>query len=100
MTSLLTAPKRLLVGNPLRNERMGDTLLPKRIALPVFCSDPLSSNAYATEEILLVLSVGGASLLHLTPFIALGLFAVFWILQSAQKWHDPDPSLIAPLPTA
>lgn len=49
---------------------MGETLLPKRLALPVFCSDPLSSNAYATEEILLVLSVGGLALLHLTPWIA------------------------------
>ncbi|GEN78966.1 hypothetical protein AFE02nite_07000 [Actinotalea fermentans] len=49
---------------------MGETLLPKRLGLPVFCSDPLSSNAYATEEILLVLSVGGLALLHLTPWIA------------------------------
>jgi Transcriptional regulatory protein, C terminal len=42
--------KRLLVGRPLRSERLGETLLPKKLALPVFCSDPLSSNAYATEE--------------------------------------------------
>lgn len=62
--------KRLLVGRPLSSARMGETLLPKRLALPVFCSDPLSSNAYATEEILLVLSVGGLALIHLTPWIA------------------------------
>lgn len=49
---------------------MGETLLPKRLALPVFCSDPLSSNAYATEEILLVLGVGGTALLGLTPWVA------------------------------
>ncbi len=49
---------------------MGETLLPKKLALPVFCSDPLSSNAYATEEILLMLSLGGLSLLHLTPWVA------------------------------
>ena len=85
MTSLLTAPKRLLVGNPLRNERMGETLLPKRIALPVFCSDPLSSNAYATEEILLVLSVGGASLLHLTPFIALGVIVLLVVVVASYR---------------
>ena len=85
MTSLRTAPKRLLVGNPLRNERMGDTLLPKRIALPVFCSDPLSSNAYATEEILLVLSVGGASLLHLTPFIALGVIVLLVVVVASYR---------------
>lgn len=62
--------KRVLVGRPLSTEQMGETLLPRWLALPVFCSDPLSSNAYATEEILLVLSVGGLGLLHLTPWIA------------------------------
>ena len=67
MTSLAAFPKRLLVGTPLRSSRMGETLLPKKLALPVFCSDPLSSNAYATEEILLMLSLGGLALLHLTP---------------------------------
>ena len=46
---------------------MSETLLPKKLALPVFCSDPLSSNAYATEEILLMLSLGGVALLDLTP---------------------------------
>ncbi len=62
--------KRLLVGRPLRSERIGETLLPKKIALPVFCSDPLSSNAYATEEILRALSLGGLALLVLTPWVA------------------------------
>ena len=33
--------------------------------MPVFCSDPLSSVAYATEEILLILSLGGLAFLHL-----------------------------------
>jgi hypothetical protein len=41
---------------------MGETLLPKRLAPPVFCSDPLSSNAYATEEMLRALSLGGLAL--------------------------------------
>ena len=54
-------------GRPLRNERLGETLLPKKLALPVFCSDPLSSNAYATEEILRALSLGGLALLHPDP---------------------------------
>jgi amino acid transporter len=70
VVSLTEIPKRFLVGRPLRSERLGETLLPKRLALPVFCSDPLSSNAYATEEILLMLSLGGVALLHLTPWIA------------------------------
>src|SRR5215210_6993397 len=61
---------RLLLGRPLRSERLGETLLPKRLALPVFCSDPLSSVAYATEQIVLVLGLGGLALLHLTPWVA------------------------------
>ena len=39
--------KRFFVGRALRSERLGETMLPKRIALPVFASDALSSNAYA-----------------------------------------------------
>ncbi len=61
MSKLATAVKRILVGRPFRSERLGHTLLPKRIALPVFASDPMSSVAYAPEEILLVLSVAGLS---------------------------------------
>src|SRR5215831_3849190 len=63
--------KRVLVGRPMQSERLGHTLLPKRIALPVFASDALSSVAYATEEILIVLSVGGIAFFSYTPWIAL-----------------------------
>lgn len=51
--------KRLLVGRRLRSTQLGETLLPKRIALPVFASDALSSVAYAPDEILLTLSLAG-----------------------------------------
>ncbi|WP_354640448.1 APC family permease [Kitasatospora camelliae] len=57
-------PKRILIGRALRSDKLGETLLPKRIALPVFASDALSSVAYAPEEILLTLSVAGVSALH------------------------------------
>jgi amino acid transporter len=68
---------------------MGETLLPKKLALPVFCSDPLSSNAYATEEILLVLSLGGLTLLHLTPLVAgaVVLLLVVVVLSYRQTCH-------------
>jgi len=52
-------PKRLFVGRPLRTERLGETLLPKRVALPIFASDPLSSVSYATQEISSSLPSGG-----------------------------------------
>ncbi|WP_024287417.1 APC family permease [Cellulomonas sp. KRMCY2] len=80
MTHAVSLPKRLLVGRPLSSERLGDTLLPKFLALPVFCSDPLSSNAYATEEILLVLSVGGLSLLHLAPWVAAAVIVLLLVV--------------------
>ncbi|HEX4655571.1 MAG TPA: APC family permease [Mycobacteriales bacterium] len=54
----------------MRSAQLGETLLPKKIALPVFASDALSSVAYATEEILIVLSAGGVALIHYTWYSA------------------------------
>lgn len=85
VTNVFTLPKRILVGTPLRNEHMGETLLPKRIALPVFCSDPLSSNAYATEEILLMLSVGGFALLRLTPVVAAAVVLLLVVVVASYR---------------
>ncbi len=70
MAVLFGLTKRVLVGRPMQSEHLGHTLLPKKIALPVFASDALSSVAYATEEILIVLSVGGIALIGYTPWIA------------------------------
>ncbi len=53
--------KRLLVGRAMRSDRLGETLLPKRLALPIFASDALSSVAYAPDEILLMLGVAGGT---------------------------------------
>jgi amino acid transporter len=53
--------KRVLVGRAMATARLEHTLLPKVLALPVFSSDALSSVAYATEEILLVLSSATAA---------------------------------------
>ncbi|MEO8041269.1 MAG: APC family permease, partial [Acidobacteriota bacterium] len=52
--------KRILVGKALRNEQASHERLSKKVALAVFSSDALSSTAYATEEILLVLAVAVA----------------------------------------
>jgi len=85
VSALVHLPKRLLVGRPLESFRLGETLLPKRLALPVFCSDPLSSNAYATEEILLVLSLGGVGLLHLTPWVAAGVVFLLVVVVASYR---------------
>lgn len=57
--SLLSAIKRALVGRRLANDELGETLLPNRLALPLFASDALSSVAYAPGEVLVVLSLAG-----------------------------------------
>src|SRR5439155_11567106 len=53
------ALKRVILGRPLASEEAHHQLLPKILALPVFASDALSSVAYATEEIMLVLITAG-----------------------------------------
>jgi len=69
----------------MRSDRLAETLLPKRLAMPVFCSDPLSSVAYATEQILLVLGLGGLALLDLTPWVALGVVALLVIVIASYR---------------
>ncbi len=49
--------KRFIIGRALRTEQAAHERLSKKTALAVFSSDALSSTAYATEEILLVLAV-------------------------------------------
>ena len=53
--------KRILLGRKLRSAQLGETLLPKRIALPIFASDALSSVAYAPDEVFIMLGLAGAS---------------------------------------
>lgn len=53
--------KRLLVGRPRQSRELKHQLLPKWMALPVFSSDPLSSTAYATQEMMIVLALAGAA---------------------------------------
>lgn len=63
--------KSVLVGRPIPSEQEEHQLLPKTLALPVFASDALSSVAYATEEMMLVLALAGASAFDLlTPISA------------------------------
>jgi amino acid transporter len=64
---------------------MSETLLPKRIALPVYASDALSSNAYATQEILLVLSLGGVSLFAYGPWIAAAVILVYFTVIASYR---------------
>ncbi len=85
MSKLATAAKRILVGRPFRSERLSRTLLPKRIALPVFASDAMSSVAYAPEEIFLVLSVAGISAYALAPWTGLAVAVVMLVVVTSYR---------------
>src|SRR5215210_658876 len=77
--------KRLLVGRPFRSDRLEHTLLPKRIALPVFASDALSSVAYAPDEILLTLSLAGLTAYAYSWKIALLVAVVMLVVVASYR---------------
>ncbi|MCH9730350.1 MAG: APC family permease [Actinomycetia bacterium] len=85
VSKLSTAARRLVLGRPFRSDNLSHTLLPKRIALPVFASDALSSVAYAPEEIFRVLSVAGLSAYTMTPWIGLAVAAVMLIVIACNR---------------
>jgi amino acid transporter len=85
VSKLSTAARRLLIGRPFRSDRLSHTLLPKRIALPVFASDALSSVAYAPEEIFLMLSVAGVAAYALAPWIGLAVAAVMLVVVASYR---------------
>lgn len=72
--------KRLLLGAPLRTAQLVHERIPKRVALAVFSSDPISSTAYATEEMLLVLVLAGSAGVALALPIAGGIALLLMIL--------------------
>ena len=75
---ILDVAKRALVGRKLRSTQLDETLLPKRVALPVFASDPLSSVAYSPDEIFLTLSLAGVGAYAYSWKI--GIFIAFVLL--------------------
>src|SRR5881296_786573 len=76
----LTIVKRLLVGAPMPLAQARHERLSKSVALAVFASDPLSSVAYATEEILLVLMLGGTAALSYSLPVAMGIAALLAVV--------------------
>ena len=85
VSKLSKMTRRLLLGQPFRSDKLSHTLLPKRIALPVFASDAMSSVAYAPEEIFLVLSVAGLSALVMAPWIGLLVALVMLVVVASYR---------------
>ncbi|WP_334169513.1 APC family permease [Timonella senegalensis] len=85
MTDITDAAKRLLLGKPMSSERLGHTLLPKRLALPIFASDALSSVAYAPDEILLTLALAGVAGTIWTPWVGLAVVLVLVVVVASYR---------------
>src|SRR5512136_1616816 len=86
---MITVLKRLLVGTPMTTAQAKHERLGKVSALAIFASDMMSSVAYATEEILLVLILGGTVALQYSPpiGIAIGLLAATVAISYWQTIH-------------
>jgi amino acid transporter len=74
-----------LLGSPLTRAADRHTRLPKRLALAVFSSDALSSVAYATEEILLILVLAGSAALSWSLPIGLAIVGLLAIVVSSYR---------------
>ncbi|MDI2128728.1 APC family permease [Yinghuangia seranimata] len=85
MSRLTDLSKRILVGRALRSDKLSETLLPKRLALPVFASDALSSVAYAPDEILLTLSLAGLATYHFSWKIGLAVVVVMMTVVASYR---------------
>ena len=88
--------KRILIGNPISSEDEGHQRLRKIIALPVFASDAISSTAYATDEILVVLllqaSVGRHSFKMLIPIAIIVCILMVIVVMSYRQTIHAYPS--------
>ncbi len=69
----MPALKRVLIGKPISSEDEGHQRLRKVIALPVFASDAISSTAYATDEMLIVMLSAGVGAVAFTELIPIAL---------------------------
>jgi hypothetical protein len=72
--------KRVLLGPALRTSQLVHERITKRVALAVFSSDPISSTAYATEEILLVLVFAGTAATGLALPLSIAITGLLGIL--------------------
>lgn len=81
----LPRAKRLLLGEPLTTEQVNDQLLPKRMALPIFASDALSSVAYGPQEMLMIMLIGGTAFLALSPWVAAAVVVLLVVVVASYR---------------
>ena len=88
----MPALKRILIGKPISSEDEAHQRLRKIVSLPVFASDAISSTAYATDEILVVLllqaGIGPSAFRYLTPIaIVVCVLLVIVVMSYRQTIH-------------
>ena len=88
----MPAIKQILIGKPISSEHEHHQRLSKKIALPVFASDAISSTAYATDEILVVLllqaAIGAAAWKYLVPIaVVVSVLLVIVVASYRQTIH-------------
>lgn len=89
---MVSLAKRLLIGKPIATSEEGHQRLKKRVALPIFASDAISSTAYATDEIVVVLllqaGVGALAFGELVPIsIIVAVLLLIVVLSYRQTIH-------------
>ena len=77
--------KRLILGDPLTSEKLDEQLLPKKRALPIFASDALSSVAYAPQELLMILLIGGLAFLAFSPWVAAAVVVLLIVVVASYR---------------
>src|SRR3954471_4983698 len=77
--------KRWLIGEKLASDKLEGQLLPKHLALPIFASDPLSSVAYAPQELLMILLIGGLAFLSFAPWVAAAVVILLVVVVASYR---------------
>lgn len=85
VSEIIDVAKRLMLGRPMNSDRLGHTLLPKRLALPVFASDALSSVAYAPDEIVLTMALAGVTAVTISPWVGLAVIIVLLVVVASYR---------------
>lgn len=93
---MVSVLKRVLIGKPIATAEEGHQRLRKRVALPIFASDAMSSTAYATDEILIVLliqaSAGAVAFNRLVPLAIVVAVLLFVVILSYRQTIYAYPS--------
>ncbi len=92
----MPALKRILIGKPISSEEQEHQRLRQSVALPIFASDAISSTAYATDEILVVIllqaGIGASAFNPLTPIAIVVCFLMFIVVMSYRQTIHAYPS--------